>query len=210
MPDIANPLVVTALIIAAYLIGSVPFAVVVSKLFGLQDPRSYGSGNPGATNVLRSGNKAAAALTLIGDAAKGWLAVWIAIRIGASPVVVALAALAVFLGHLYPLFLGFKGGKGVATALGVLLAIQPWLGAATALTWLLVAVFMRYSSLAAIAAAVFAPFYYVLGGNLVWQAEKPMTVAISAIALTLIYRHRANIGRLLKGTEPRIGKKKAA
>ncbi len=208
MPDIANPLVVTALIIAAYLIGSVPFAVVVSKLFGLQDPRSYGSGNPGATNVLRSGNKAAAALTLIGDAAKGWLAVWIAIRIGASPVVVALAALAVFLGHLYPLFLGFKGGKGVATALGVLLAIQPWLGAATALTWLLVAVFMRYSSLAAIAAAVFAPFYYVLGGNLVWQAEKPMTVAISAIALTLIYRHRANIGRLLKGTEPRIGKKK--
>ena len=112
MPDIANPLVVTALIIAAYLIGSVPFAVVVSKLFGLQDPRSYGSGNPGATNVLRSGNKAAAALTLIGDAAKGWLAVWIAIRIGASPGVVARAALAVFLGHLYPLFLGFKGGKG--------------------------------------------------------------------------------------------------
>ena len=210
MPDTTNPLVVTALIIAAYLIGSVPFAVVVSKLFGLQDPRSYGSGNPGATNVLRSGNKAAAALTLIGDAAKGWLAVWIAIRIGASPVVVALAALAVFLGHLYPLFLGFKGGKGVATALGVLLAIQPWLGAATALTWLLVALFMRYSSLAAIAAAVFAPFYYLLGGNLVWQAEKPIAVAIFAIALTLIYRHRANIGRLLKGTEPRIGKKKTA
>ena len=210
MPDTTNPLVVTALIIAAYLIGSVPFAVVVSKLFGLQDPRSYGSGNPGATNVLRSGNKVAAALTLIGDAAKGWLAVWITMRIGASPVAVALVALGVFLGHLYPLFLGFKGGKGVATALGVLLAIQPWLGAATALTWLLVALFMRYSSLAAIAAAVFAPFYYLLGSNLVWQAEKPIAVAIFAIALTLIYRHRANIGRLLKGTEPRIGKKKTA
>ena len=210
MPDIANPLVVTAILIAAYLIGSVPFAVVVSKLFGLQDPRSYGSGNPGATNVLRSGNKAAAALTLIGDAAKGWLAVWIAMRIGAVPVVVALVALAVFLGHLYPLFLGFKGGKGVATALGVLLAIQPWLGLATALTWLLIAIFMRYSSLAAIAAAVFAPCYYLLGGNLVWQAERPIAVAISAIALTLVYRHRANIGRLLNGTEPRIGKKKSA
>ena len=209
MPDTASPTIVTALLIAAYLVGSVPFAVVVSKIFGLQDPRSYGSGNPGATNVLRSGNKAAAALTLVGDAAKGWIAVWIAERIGASPLVVALVALAVFLGHLYPVFLGFKGGKGVATALGVLLAIEPWLGVATALTWLIIAVFMRYSSLAAIVAAVFATCFYLLGGALVWQAHRPVAVAIVAIALTLVYRHRANIGRLLKGTEPRIGKKKA-
>ena len=208
MPDTANPTIVIALLIAAYLVGSVPFAVVVSKIFGLADPRSYGSGNPGATNVLRSGNKAAAALTLAGDAAKGWLAVWFAARIGASPLVVALVALAVFLGHLYPLFLGFKGGKGVATALGVLLAIQPWLGVATALTWLIIAAFMRYSSLAAIVAAVFAPCFYLLGGVLVWQAQRPIAVAIVAIALTLVYRHRANIGRLLNGTEPRIGKKK--
>ena len=133
----------------------------------------------------------------------------IAERIGASPLVVALVALAVFLGHLYPVFLGFKGGKGVATALGVLLAIEPWLGVATALTWLIIAVFMRYSSLAAIVAAVFAPCFYLLGGALVWQAHRPVAVAIVAIALTLVYRHRANIGRLLKGTEPRIGKKKA-
>lgn len=209
MPDTANPTIVIALLIAAYLVGSVPFAVVVSKIFGLADPRSYGSGNPGATNVLRSGNKAAAALTLVGDAAKGWLAVWLAARIGASPLVVALIALAVFLGHLYPLFLGFKGGKGVATALGVLLAIQPWLGVATALTWLIVAAFMRYSSLAAIVAAVFAPCFYLLGGVLVWPTQPPIAVAIVAIALALVYRHRANIGRLLKGTEPRIGKKKA-
>ena len=209
MPDTTNTIVVIALLVAAYLIGSVPFAVVVSKVFGLQDPRSYGSGNPGATNVLRSGNKAAAALTLIGDAAKGWLAVWFVLHIDASPLVVALVALAVFLGHLYPVFLGFKGGKGVATALGVLLAIQPWLGVATALTWLVIAVFLRYSSLAAIAAAVFAPCYYLLGGALVWQAERPIAVAITAIALTLVYRHRANIGRLLNGTEPRIGKKKS-
>jgi len=209
MPDTANPTIVIVLLIAAYLVGSVPFAVVVSKIFGLADPRSYGSGNPGATNVLRSGNKAAAALTLVGDAAKGWLAVWLAARIGASPLVVALIALAVFLGHLYPLFLGFKGGKGVATALGVLLAIQPWLGVATALTWLIVAAFMRYSSLAAIVAAVFAPCFYLLGGVLVWPTQPPIAVAIVAIALALVYRHRANIGRLLKGTEPRIGKKKA-
>lgn len=209
MPDTANPIHLIALLLAAYLIGSVPFAVVVSKLFGLQDPRSYGSGNPGATNVLRSGNKAAAALTLLGDAAKGWFAVWIAARFGATPVTIALVALAVFIGHLYPVFLGFKGGKGVATALGVLIAINPWLGLATAATWLIVAVFLRYSSLAAIVAAIFAPFFYLLGGTLVWHSEKPVAIAIAAIALTLVYRHRANIGRLLKGTEPRIGKKTA-
>lgn len=210
MPDTANPTTVLGLILAAYLIGSIPFAVVVSKLFGLQDPRSYGSGNPGATNVLRSGNKSAAALTLVGDAAKGWFAVWVAMRLGTPPLTLALVALAVFLGHLYPVFLRFKGGKGVATALGVLLAIQPWLAAATALTWLLVAVFMRYSSLAAIVAAIFAPCYYLLGGALVWHADKPVAIAIAAISVALLYRHRANIGRLLNGTEPRIGKKKSS
>ncbi|MGE8681038.1 MAG: glycerol-3-phosphate 1-O-acyltransferase PlsY, partial [Achromobacter marplatensis] len=128
-----------ALIVLAYLIGSVPFAVVVSKLMGLQDPRSYGSKNPGATNVLRTGNKTAAALTLLGDAAKGWFAIWLAERLapGIAPTGLALVALAAFVGHLYPIFLGFKGGKGVATALGVLVAIQPWLAVATAATWLI-------------------------------------------------------------------------
>lgn len=197
-----------ALIALAYLIGSVPFAVVVSRLYGLQDPRSYGSGNPGATNVLRSGNKWAAALTLLGDAAKGWFAVWLVARLGASIPVVALSAVAVFLGHLYPVFLKFKGGKGVATALGVMIAIQPLMAVAAMLTWLIIAIFFRYSSLAAIICAIFAPFYYVFGGNLAWTAYLPMTMALVIIALFLIYRHHANIRRLLAGTEPRIGKKK--
>ena len=152
---------------AAYLIGSVPFAVIVSRTMGLADPRTYGSGNPGATNVLRSGNKVAAALTLIGDAFKGWLAVWLALRFGASYGIgefgVALVAVAVFVGHLYPVFLRFRGGKGVATAAGVILALNPWLAFATALTWLIIAVFFRYASLASIAAAVFAPFYSAFG-----------------------------------------------
>ena len=145
-----------------------PFAVVVSKLMGLQDPRSYGSGNPGATNVLRTGNKTAAALTLLGDAAKGWFAVWLAEQLapGITPVALACVVVAAFLGHLYPIFLGFKGGKGVATALGVLVAIQPWLAVATAATWLIIAVFFRYSSLAALVAAFFAPVY-VFGSGLV-------------------------------------------
>lgn len=201
-----------AAVAAAYLLGSVPFAVVVSRLMGLQDPRSYGSGNPGATNVLRTGNKAAAGLTLVGDAAKGWLAVWAAERWGPEwgfgSGDVALVALAVFLGHLYPVFLRFKGGKGVATALGVLLAIQPWLALATAATWLLVAFFFRYSSLAALVAALFAPVYYVFGSGVAWYASRPIGVAIAAISLLLVYRHRANISRLLAGTESRIGSKK--
>jgi len=136
-----NTLANLAILAMAYLLGSIPFAVVCSRLFGLQDPRTYGSGNPGATNVLRSGNKAAAALTLIGDAAKGWFAVWVSIRLGFSPLIVSGVAVAVFLGHLYPIFLKFKGGKGVATAFGVMIAIQPILALAAAATWIIMAVF---------------------------------------------------------------------
>src|SRR5690606_15544197 len=199
-----------ALIALAYLIGSIPFAVVVSKLMGLQDPRSYGSKNPGATNVLRSGSKAAAALTLLGDAFKGWFALWLAQMLapGLSWTVFALVALAAFLGHLYPVFLGVKGGKGVATALGVLLAIHPGLALATAATWVIIAVFFRYSSLAALVAAFFAPVYYLFGSGVAWYAQGPVGVALAIITLLLFYRHRANIARLLAGTESRIGAKK--
>ncbi|MCD0504847.1 glycerol-3-phosphate 1-O-acyltransferase PlsY [Bordetella petrii] len=199
-----------ALVALAYLIGSIPFAVVVSKLMGLKDPRSYGSKNPGATNVLRTGNKAAAALTLLGDAAKGWFALWLAQALapGLSWNVYALAALAVFLGHLYPVFLGFKGGKGVATALGILLAIDPWLALATVATWVIIAVFSRYSSLAALVAAFFAPVYYLFGSGVAWYAQAPVAVALAIIGVLLFYRHRANISRLLAGTESRIGAKK--
>jgi acyl phosphate:glycerol-3-phosphate acyltransferase len=189
---------------AAYLIGSVPFAVIVSRTMGLADPRTYGSGNPGATNVLRSGNKVAAALTLIGDAFKGWLAVWLALRFGASYGIgefgVALVAVAVLLGHLYPVFLRFRGGKGVATAAGVILALNPWLAFATALTWLIIAVFFRYASLASIAAAVFAPFYSAFG----WGFDARF-IALVVIAALIVYRHRVNISSLLAGTERRIG-----
>lgn len=195
--------------VAAYLIGSISFAVVVSAVMGLDDPRSYGSGNPGATNVLRSGNKKAAILTLIGDAFKGWLAVWLAARFGPrfglGETAVALAAIAVFLGHLYPVFFRFQGGKGVATAAGVLLAVNPVLGGATLLTWLIVAFFTRYSSLAALAAAVFAPLFDVfLFGTHV------MALAILAMSVLLFWRHRANISKLVNGTESRIGDKKKA
>ncbi|HJU72066.1 MAG TPA: glycerol-3-phosphate 1-O-acyltransferase PlsY [Paucimonas sp.] len=193
--------------IAAYLIGSVSFAVVVSKLFGLADPRTYGSGNPGATNVLRSGSKAAAALTLFGDGFKGWLAVWLADRYGAQYGVddtgIALVAIAVFIGHLWPVFFRFVGGKGVATALGVLLALNGWLGLATLATWLVVAYAFRYSSLAALVASLFAPFYY---GLLFGTDEK--LLAVLAMSCLLVYRHRRNIGNLLAGKEGRIGGKK--
>lgn len=194
----------------AYLIGSIPFAVIVSKLMGLKDPRSYGSKNPGATNVLRSGNKTAAALTLVGDAAKGWFAIWLAQTLapGLPWTAYALVALAVFLGHLYPIFLKFKGGKGVATALGILLAIHPILALATAVTWVLTAVFSRYSSLAALVAAFFAPVYYVFGSGFAWYAQGPVVFALVIISLLLFYRHRANISRLLSGQEARIGSKK--
>jgi acyl phosphate:glycerol-3-phosphate acyltransferase len=195
--------------VAAYLIGSVSFAVVVSAAMGLADPRSYGSKNPGATNVLRSGNKTAAILTLAGDAFKGWLAVWLVARFGPryglDDTAVALAAIAVFLGHLYPVFFKFKGGKGVATAAGVLLAVHPVLGIATMLTWLIIAFFFRYSSFAAIVAAVFAPLFdvFLFGPNRVaW--------AVFAMSALLLWRHRANIAKLIAGTESRIGEKKAA
>jgi glycerol-3-phosphate acyltransferase PlsY len=189
-----------ALLIAAYLIGSVPFAIVSSRLFGLADPRKYGSGNPGATNVLRSGNKPAALLTLIGDCAKGWFAVWLAGQLGFSPVETALAGLAAFLGHIFTIFLRFNGGKGVATALGVLAGISGWLALATLAIWIVAAFLTRYSSVAALAAAIVAPVVSItlLGANL--------TVAIVAImSALLIWRHSANIRRPLDGTEGRIG-----
>lgn len=195
-----------AFVAAAYLIGSVSFAVVTSKLFGLPDPHSYGSGNPGATNVLRTGNKAAAILTLVGDAAKGWLAVWLAVRFGPrfgiGDLGVAAVAVAVFLGHLFPVFFGFKGGKGVATAAGVILALNPWLALATGITWAIIAGFFRYASLASIVAAVFAAFYSAFG----WGFDERF-LAVAAIAGLIVYRHRANISNLLAGKERRIGEK---
>jgi glycerol-3-phosphate acyltransferase PlsY len=203
-------LLCTGLIGLAYLIGSIPFAVIVSKFMGLKDPRSYGSKNPGATNVLRSGNKLAAALTLLGDAAKGWFAIWLAQQLApALPwSVYALVVLAVFLGHLYPIFLKFKGGKGVATALGILVAIHPLLALATAATWLLTAIVSRYSSLAALVAAFVAPMYYLFGSGTVWYAQRPVVFALIAITVLLFYRHHANISRLISGQETRIGAKK--
>ncbi len=193
-------------ILGAYLIGSVSFAVVVSKAMRLPDPHSYGSGNPGATNVLRTGNKLAAILTLLGDAAKGYVAVVIArVLIGVeieSWVLPAVAA-AVFVGHLFPVFHGFKGGKGVATALGVLLAIDWVLGLTTLSTWLIVAVFLRYSSLAALVSAVFAPIYFIF-----LFGVQPMAIAIAVMSTLLIWRHKANIQKLLRGEEGRIGSKK--
>ena len=205
MPDTANPTILIALLIAAYLVGSVPFAVVVSKIFGLADPRSYGSGNPGATNVLRSGNKAAAALTLIGDAAKGWLAVWFAARIGASPLVVALVALAVFIGHLYPLFLGFKGGKGVATSAGALVGIAPGAMGLGLLSWAVLLVSTRYMSVASIGAAVVVPaagWWFYRGQGLA------LPIALSALGSLIVWRHKGNIQRLMAGTESRFEFKK--
>lgn len=192
--------------LAAYLIGSVSFAVVMSKLFGIADPRTYGSKNPGATNVLRSGNKKAAIATLIGDAAKGWIAVFLAERyadqLGVGDLAVALVALAVFLGHLWPVFFRFVGGKGVATALGVLVGINPWLGLATLVTWLVVAYAFRYSSLAALVSAVFAPFFY---GLMFGVDEKLFAIVIMSALLLL--RHSKNISNLLAGKESRIGSK---
>ena len=190
-------------IIAAYLLGSVPFAMISSKLFGLADPRTYGSGNPGATNVLRSGNKKAALFTLIGDAAKGAVAVIVAQQMGLTATQTGLVALAVFIGHLYPIFLKFKGGKGVATAAGVLLALDPILGLAVAGTWLFVAYVSRYSSLAAVLAAAAAPIYQILmhGGD-------GRTLVVGIIAMALIGKHWENIQRLLAGKESKIGGKK--
>ena len=195
-------------VLAAYGIGSLSFAVIVSRAMGLADPRSYGSGNPGATNVLRSGKRSAALLTLALDALKGYVpvlvALWYAPRFGFGAGTVALVGLAAFLGHLWPVFFKFKGGKGVATAAGVLLAFNPWLGAATLATWLIVALFFRYSSLASLAAAVFAPFYQAL----IWDADA-YAAAIAAMSLLLIWRHEGNIKKLLAGTESKLGQKKS-
>jgi len=199
------------LIPIAYLIGSISFAVVVSKCMRLPDPHSYGSGNPGATNVLRTGNKLAAALTLIGDALKGYLAVMLArILLGDESLTSTLnswflcgVVIAVFLGHLFPIFHGFKGGKGVATACGILFGINWILGLATLGTWIIVAVFMRYSSLAALAAVVFGPIYFVF-----LFGFQPMGIALLVVCLLLIWRHRSNIHNLMNGKESRIGSKK--
>lgn len=197
----------------AYLLGSLSFAVIVSRVMGLNDPRTYGSKNPGATNVLRSGSKAAAVITLALDAIKGWLPVvlvqWFGKPYGLEDGTVALVGLAAFLGHLWPVFFRFEGGKGVATALGVLVGFSPWLGLACAATWLIIAVFFRYSSLASLVAAVFAPIYYLMASGVVWYAETPIAVAIGVMAVLLAWRHKENIARLMAGTESRLGKKKA-
>lgn len=183
-----------------YLLGSIPFAVLTSRLFGLADPRTYGSGNPGATNVLRSGNKLAALLTLLGDAAKGWVAVFLAQHLGGQPQDVAMAGFAAFFGHLHPLFLNFRGGKGVATAGGVLLGFNPWLGLAALAVWLAVVGYFRYSSLGAIAAAITTP---LLAIALLDSGD--MLTAVFCIALLLFWRHSENLQRIRAGTEPKIG-----
>ncbi|MBE7418938.1 MAG: glycerol-3-phosphate 1-O-acyltransferase PlsY [Ideonella sp.] len=195
-------------VVAAYGVGSLSFAVIVSRAFGLADPRSYGSKNPGATNVLRSGHRGAAILTLAFDALKGylpvWLALWLAPRFGFGEITVAAVGLAAFLGHLWPVFFRFVGGKGVATAAGVLLAFNPWLGLATLATWVIIALFFRYSSLASIVAAAFAPFYQLL----IWEPSA-RALAIAVMSLLLVWRHSGNIRKLLAGTESKLGSKAA-
>jgi acyl phosphate:glycerol-3-phosphate acyltransferase len=196
-----NPVVVA---IAAYLVGSVSFAVLVSRALALPDPRSYGSGNPGATNVLRTGRKAAAVLTLIGDAAKGVVAVLLAREYGSDPTLAAgVAAVAAVLGHVFPLYHRFAGGKGVSTAAGVLFALDPWLGAGTLATWIVIAAFFRISSLAALIAAAFAPVFAAMLYNL----HHPYFIAVLIVSAILVLRHRSNITKLLAGTEGRIGER---
>jgi glycerol-3-phosphate acyltransferase PlsY len=199
--------------LAGYLIGSLSFAVIVSRVMGLNDPRTFGSKNPGATNVLRSGSKGAAVATLLLDAGKAWLPVmlvkWFGKPYGLEEGTMALVGLAAFVGHLYPVFFRFVGGKGVATALGVLLGFNWVLGLATLATWLIVAYFSRFSSLAALVAALFVPVYYVFGDGVAWYMNKGVLLALSIMSLLLIYRHAENISRLIKGTESRLGKKTA-
>jgi glycerol-3-phosphate acyltransferase PlsY len=193
--------------LGAYLIGSLSFAVIIARLMGLPDPRTFGSGNPGATNILRTGKKSAAALTLLGDAAKGWLAVWLAgiagAHFGVQILAVHLAAIAVFLGHLFPVFFGFKGGKGVATALGIMLALDPWLGFAVFATWLVVFAISRISSLSALVAALLAPIY----GTFL-NGSRILILTLGVLSVLLLWRHRANIQRLLAGEEGRFAKPK--
>lgn len=198
-------MIILVFVICAYLLGSISFAVIMSRLFTLPDPRTYGSHNPGATNVLRSGNKWAAILTLLGDAAKGWLAVWLAQYFGpqaGNSLLIVAVALAVFIGHLFPVFLHFKGGKGVATALGVLLALNVWLGLAVLATWILVAMVFRLSSLAALLAAVSAPIF-----AMALALPSEYVLALVGMSLLLIWRHKSNIQNLLAGKESRIVKK---
>jgi glycerol-3-phosphate acyltransferase PlsY len=200
--------------VAAYLIGSLSFAVIVSRVMGLSDPRTFGSKNPGATNVLRSGSKAAAIITLLLDAAKGWLPVvlvkWYGEPYGLSDGTMAMAGLAAFFGHVYPVFFRFAGGKGVATALGVLLGLSGWLVLITALVWLVMAVVFRYSSLASLTAAVLAPVVYVLADGALWIKSNSVALSVTVMALFLLYRHAENINRLIKGTESKLGKKSPA
>ena len=202
-------LIILLAAIAAYLVGSIPFAIISSRIFGLADPRSYGSKNPGATNVLRSGNKAAAVFTLLGDACKGWLAVYLARKygpeFGLGTALIGFVALGVFFGHLYPVFLKFKGGKGVAPAAGVLLALDPLLGLATFGTWMFIAFTLRYSSLAALIAATASPIYAAM----FWGTDG-LVIVVGIIAMALVGKHWPNLQRLMAGSEPKIGAKKKA
>ncbi|MEG1202652.1 MAG: glycerol-3-phosphate 1-O-acyltransferase PlsY [Comamonas sp.] len=198
--------------IASYLLGSLSFAVIVSRVMGLNDPRTFGSKNPGATNVLRSGSKAAAVVTLLLDAAKGWLPVvlvaWFGKPYGLEEGTMALAGIGAFLGHLWPVFFKFEGGKGVATALGVLLGFSAWLGLLVLVSWVVVAAIWRYSSLSSLVASVLAPVYYILLGGELWDFSRWVFIAILAMSALLIYRHKLNIERLIAGKESKLGKKK--
>ena len=205
---------VVLLILGGYLVGSLSFAVIVSRVMGLDDPRTYGSQNPGATNVLRSGNKKAAIATLLFDALKGYLPV-LMVKLygpdfGLGDRAVALVAISAFIGHLWPVFFAFKGGKGVATAAGILFGVEPWLGAAVMGTWLIVAFFFRYSSLAALAASLFAPAYYLFGNQVAWQTSDAELLAVMVMSALLLMRHKDNIARLVSGQETKIGAKKQA
>lgn len=202
------------LALAGYLFGSLSFAVIVSRVMGLDDPRTYGSQNPGATNVLRSGNKKAALATLLLDALKGYFPVllvkWYGPAFGLDDEAVAVVAMAAFVGHVWPVFFRFQGGKGVATAAGVLFAVEPVLGAMVMGTWLLVAFVTRYSSLAALMASVLSPGYYLLGNEVLWQTSAAELVTVMVMSLLLLWRHKENIGRLMRGQESKIGAKKDA
>jgi glycerol-3-phosphate acyltransferase PlsY len=210
----ADSSVVVLLALGGYLIGSLSFAVIVSRVMGLDDPRTYGSQNPGATNVLRSGNKKAAIATLLFDALKGYFPVLLVKLYGPSfgldDQAVALVAISAFIGHLWPVFFAFKGGKGVATAAGILFGVEPLLGLATMGTWVIVAFFFRYSSLAALAASLFAPAYYLFGDQLAWQTSQAELLAVAVMSALLLMRHKDNIARLVSGEETKIGAKKEA
>ena len=210
----ADSSVVVLLAVGGYLIGSLSFAVIVSRLMGLDDPRTYGSQNPGATNVLRSGNKQAAVATLLFDALKGYFPVLLVKlygpTFGLDDRAVALVAISAFIGHLWPVFFAFKGGKGVATAAGILFGVEPLLGAAVMGTWLIVAFFFRYSSLAALAASLFAPAYYLFGNQIAWQTSDAELLAVAVMSALLLMRHKDNIARLVSGQETKIGAKKDA